>query len=612
MKTQDVLAADDEFVVGPDTVLAQTAATVGEAFLAFGSPVPVQARGDAQAQEHALNLDQELLVALRQAHADALALIALHAAIGVEEAAKEADVEGGGCAMHGSRDRLASGPEAEVARQMPERAELHSILAAAGYRVPAAKIGTVAQRSRRVVGGVHDGVHPRTLAAAICRQGTRPRGKDGGIVLQGPIADQQTDQVAFRFRMGAGPAGRAAVIVDQDLVAGPEVAGLDPFRLDDAPTRAGNAANPMVRGEAQAIAFLGRQVENLSAPGREKAARIRPRDGAVHDRFEGAADQFPDLSRALRCLDPAIGRDAGVGGEDLLAVGEVVGPVDAVDEDHAGLGVGVGGADHPLPQGAGRDGAVDDAVEGKLPRPVVLHRLHEGVAHQHREVEHAQPARVALGLDEVLDVRVVAAQAAHHRAAPEAGAHDGAAHRVPHVHEGERARGIRAHALDRRPLGPERREVVADAAALLHGERGFLQMLEDRRHVVADRPHHEAVEERDLPLGAGAGEDAARRQEAEALERVVEGGLPAAGLRLDRGERAGHPPPAVLDRAVDGRAVRRLEAVLHVPDAGRDGQHLGHGDPAAPAHRAVRSPGIAVRSLFRNRTVYLQRTVPTI
>ena len=173
-KTQNVLATDDEFVVCPDTVLAQSTATVGEAFSAFGSSVSVETRGDAQAQEHALNLDQEPLVALRQAHADALALIALHAAIRIEESAKEADMEGGGRAMHGSRDRLASGPQTQAVRQMLERAELHSILAAAGYRVPAAKIGTVAQRSRRVVSGLHDGVHPRTLITAICRQGTRP------------------------------------------------------------------------------------------------------------------------------------------------------------------------------------------------------------------------------------------------------------------------------------------------------------------------------------------------------------------------------------------------------------------------------------------------------
>ena len=177
-------------------------------------------------------------------------------------------------------------------------------------------------------------------------------------------------------------------------------------------------------------------------------------------------------------------------------------------------------------------------------------------------------------------------------------AHDGAAHGVPAVHERQRPRGIGADALDRRPLGPERREVVADAAALLHGERGFLQVLEDRGHVVRDPPHHEAVEERDLPLCACAGEDAAGGQKLEPLQRAVELRLPTLGLRLDRGERTGHPPPAVLDRAVDGRAVGRLQPVLHVPDAGRDGQHLGHGAPAAAVQTLTGSKCSNVLSLF--------------
>jgi hypothetical protein len=65
----------------------------------------------------------------------------------------------------------------------------------------------------------------------------------------------------------------------------------------------------------------------------------------------------------------------------------------------------------------------------------------------------------------------------------------------------------------------------------------------------------------------------------EVLERAVEPLLPDRRLRLDLGQRAGDPPPGVLDRAVDGRAVRLLEAVLHVPDLlGDGGGEAGHGD----------------------------------
>ena len=43
--------------------------------------------------------------------------------------------------------------------------------------------------------------------------------------------------------------------------------------------------------------------------------------------------------------------------------------------------------------------------------------------------------------------------------------------------------------LDRGALGPEGGEIMADAAALLHGEGGFLQPLEDPVHgIVGWRP----------------------------------------------------------------------------------------------------------------------------
>ena len=49
-----------------------------------------------------------------------------------------------------------------------------------------------------------------------------------------------------------------------------------------------------------------------------------------------------------------------------------------------------------------------------------------------------------------------------------------------------------------------------------------------RADVVRMRAHHEAVEERDGAPGAGAGEDAAGRQEGEIGHRLVEAPFPAA------------------------------------------------------------------------------------
>jgi hypothetical protein len=152
---------------------------------------------------------------------------------------------------------------------------------------------------------------------------------------------------------------------------------------------------------------------------------------------EGFLHQLCEVDRTEQAC--AVGRQgllaAGVGGVDLFAVGEVVELVDAVDEDHARFGVGVGCPHDLVPQVAGAHRIEDGAVEHEIPRLVVPDRVHEGIGDQHREVEHAQAAGLALGLDEGVDVGVVAAQCRHHRAAAVAGRHDGAAHRVPHVHE---------------------------------------------------------------------------------------------------------------------------------------------------------------------------------
>ena len=289
-------------------------------------------------------------------------------------------------------------------------------------------------------------------------------------------------------------------------------------------------------------------------------------------RLERVDDEAGEIDRAEEARP--IGRQrllaAWIRGIDRLAIPEIVPPVDAVDEDNAGLGVGIGRAHDLVPQLARGQDFVSGAGEFELPGRTFLDRRHERVGGEDGEVEHAQPAGRVLGLDEGLDVGMIAAQGRHHGAAAVAGAHDGAAHRIPHVHERERSRGVGADALDRCALRPQRREIIADAAALLHGQRRLAQLGENPGHVVGHGAHDEAVEEGDVAPGPGAGDDSPGRQEAEILQRLVESLRPQGGVFLGLGEGSGDAPPAVLYRLVERRAVRPLEPVLHVPDLLRD------------------------------------------
>ncbi|MGY3266785.1 hypothetical protein ACVWZN_002858 [Lysobacter sp. HA35] len=302
---------------------------------------------------------------------------------------------------------------------------------------------------------------------------------------------------------------------------------------------------------------------------------------------------------------------AGVGRANGFAPPVVVHLVDAVDQDETRLGVVVRRDHDHVPQVPRTDVAVDaagdqavvarDVVAVRRPfapdhllfvrqvevvlfldvhrehqRPVAVvgHGLHEAVGDQQREVELAQATVFALGADEILHVRMRDVERAHLRAAAAAGRGHGETHLVVDIHEGHRARRVRAGAGDERTLRAQRRELVADAAAGLQRQARFVDLLEDAVHRVFDRARHGAVDRRRGGLvlkragvrgDAAGGDGTAAQRPQETLVPVL---LLLAG-RLGFGQRLGDALVGAVDVGVDRRAGLGLEPVLLVPDVQR-------------------------------------------
>ena len=160
---------------------------------------------------------------------------------------------------------------------------------------------------------------------------------------------------------------------------------------------------------------------------------------------------------------------AGVGRLDLLAVIEVVIPVHTVQEKNAWFGVVIGGFHDLIPEIAGADFVIDPhsvvALVGaarfhigvrfgavyEFDLAIFLDSLHKTVGHADRNIKVRQVAFI-LGVDENLNVRMIAAQNAHLRAAPRAGGFDGFAGTIEHAHVGHRPGCARLCAFDLRAL----------------------------------------------------------------------------------------------------------------------------------------------------------------
>ncbi len=91
------------------------------------------------------------------------------------------------------------------------------------------------------------------------------------------------------------------------------------------------------------------------------------------------------------------------------------------------------------------------------------------------------------------------------------------------------------------PLGRRGREVISDAAALLHGQRRLAERVEDARHIVRDIAHDKAVKQGDVPVGACAGDNAPGRQELEIVHRVEKPLGPEFCILFRNGQRIAPP-----------------------------------------------------------------------
>ena len=268
--------------------------------------------------------------------------------------------------------------------------------------------------------------------------------------------------------------------------------------------------------------------------------------------------------------EPILGGESGVGGHarirrlDRFAVVQIVVAVDAIDEKNAGFGVVICRTHdlvpkftrphfsiHPLPVAALIRAGLFDVVcrlglVHQLDLAAGFHGMHERVGDADRDVEVGELTRV-LGVDEALDVRMVAAQHAHLRAPARARGFHRLARLVEHAHVRDRPARARVRAVHIRALGTDRREVVTDAAAAAHclssfGESGIDPGLaiDDFGDRIADGLD-ETIDQRCGERRSGRRVDAARRNET-ALLRLEELRFPVHALRfgLRGSQRARH------------------------------------------------------------------------
>ena len=156
----------------------------------------------------------------------------------------------------------------------------------------------------------------------------------------------------------------------------------------------------------------------------------------------------------------------GVGAHQRVGVFDIVVLLHGVPEDDPRLSRRVGIGDDPVPQIPGAHRAEHLASKAQIEIRVTEHGLHELVGYQHRYIGvlYLGATGVVLDRDEVFDIRMIDPQSEHQGSAPARLRH-GVGALGEQVHE-SRASGRLIHrGVDRRPLGPQHRQVRAHAPA---------------------------------------------------------------------------------------------------------------------------------------------------
>jgi len=188
----------------------------------------------------------------------------------------------------------------------------------------------------------------------------------------------------------------------------------------------------------------------------------------------------------------------------------------------------------------------------QFPLRIGLHSFHESIGDSDGEVEVAQIAAI-LGVDESLNIGMVAAQHAHLRTAARTGGLHGFATAVEYAHVRHRAAGAAVGAFYQRIFRANGGKVIADTPATAHGFGGLLQRIVDARLAIAGAADcvahglHKAIDECCLQRRSCCGIDAPARDKS-ILERPQEFCFPCGRIFFNSSQPTCHARAYVMCR----------------------------------------------------------------